>query len=401
MKIELLAPAGNMEKLKTSINFGADAVYLAGKNYGLRAFSDNFNKEELATAVQFCHNLNKKVYVTLNIFAHNSDFIGLKEYLQYLECIKVDAIIVSDPGILSQAKTYAPNLSIHISTQSNITNKYSAKFWVEQGAERLVLARELDLAQIREIKDYLPDVELESFVHGAMCMSYSGRCMLSNYLADRPSNKGECAQSCRWEYAVVEKTRGGEYMDVVEDERGTYIFNSKDMNMLAHIDKLYDAGITSFKIEGRVKTAYYVANTINAYRRAIDFYLKNPTEYKVPKELLQELIKSSHRKYFTGFYLNDKDSQCLDTSKPLNGDTFCAIVLDNFDGGVIIEQRNRFKVGEELEILSPTDLFNKKIKISKMTNSKGEIIEDALRVQEKLHLYTDLKLQKGDILRKE
>ncbi len=401
-QIELLAPAGNMERLKAALHFGADAVYLAGKNYGLRAFSDNFTNEELKSAIETAHNAGKKVYVTMNIFAYDSDFEKLGDFAKFIYSSGADAAIISDAGVFSQVKKAAPKLNIHISTQSNITNKYAAKFWADMGAERIVLARELNLSQIRNIRDFLPDsVKIEAFVHGAMCISYSGRCLLSNYLSNRPSNRGECAQSCRWEYTITERTRRGEELEINEDGRGTYIMNSKDLNMLPYIDKLIDAGIESFKIEGRVKTAYYVANAVNAYRRAIDLYYKDKDNFSVSPALSDELLKSSHRKYCTGFYFNDSDTQCLETSKPEGDYRFCAVVLKCGDGGIWVEQRNRFKSGDKLEILSPGESFNKIIIPRDMTNESGQTLTDALNVQEKLFIKTELSssLYPGDILR--
>ena len=269
--IEILAPAGNMEKLKVAFNYGADACYLAGKKFGLRAFSDNFTLEELKDAVDYAHNLNKKVYVTINIVAHNSDFDGLDEYLLYLDTINVDGIIVSDIGIINLARNLTPNLDVHVSTQANITNKYTAKYFCDMGVKRLVLARELSLSEIKEIRDYIPaDIELETFVHGAMCISYSGRCLLSNYLSGRDSNRGACIQACRFEYSICEKSRQGEHYEIQEDDRGTYILNSKDLCMIEHLKELIDNGVTSFKIEGRMKSPFYVASVVNVYRRALD-----------------------------------------------------------------------------------------------------------------------------------
>lgn len=399
-KIELLAPAGNMERLKTAFHFNADAVYLAGKNFGLRAFSDNFTYEELKAAIDFTHALNKRAYVTLNIFAFDDDIERLKEYIQFLESIKADAVIVSDLGVFDTVKKTAPSLEIHISTQSNTMNAAAAKVWAQMGAERIVLARELNLTQIRKIRDSLPDeIVLEAFVHGAMCISYSGRCLLSNYLSNRPSNRGECAQSCRWEYTITEKTRRGEEFEISEDNRGTYILNSKDLNMLAHIDKLADAGIESFKIEGRVKTAYYVANTVNAYRRAIDLYYKDRAQFSLPQSLAGELYKSSHRQYTTGFYFNEKDTQCLSTSKPEGEYKFCAVVIKKEKDGFWIEQRNRFKSTDTLEILSPSETFNKTIVSEIMLDEEGRPVTDALLVQQKLFIKSGIDLKPGDILR--
>jgi len=397
-KIELLSPAGDMEKLKTAFYFGADAVYMAGKQFGLRAFSNNFTLDELKEAVNLAHSLNKKIYITLNILAHNIDFEGLEEYVKYLDKIKVDAVIISDIGIMSVVKRVAPNLEIHISTQASITNKYSAMEYVKMGAKRLILARELSLEEIKEIRDYIPkDITIETFVHGAMCISYSGRCLLSNYLTNRDSNRGACVQACRWEYCIREKNRDN-YLEIQEDNRGTYILNSKDLNMIEYIKELYNIGVRSFKIEGRMKSPYYVATITNAYRRAIDDFYEN----KPFNEILKlELEKASHRKYTTGFYHKNDDKECLESSTPIQTHEFVAKVKENAkDGYCLIEQRNRFKVGDELEVLSPNDNFNKIIKVEELLNTEGAIVEDANRVQQPLYLKTNLNLQENDILRR-
>ena len=397
--LELLSPAGNKEKLLVAFNYGADACYLAGKKFGLRAFSDNFDQVEMKESVELAHKLNKKIYVTINIVAHNDDFDGLEEYLKYLEEIKVDAIIVSDLGIISLARKVVPNLSIHVSTQANITNKYSAKFYSDLGVKRLILARELSINEIKEIRNYIPkDIELECFVHGAMCISYSGRCLLSNYLSGRDSNRGACIQACRFEYSICEKSRSGEHYDIQEDERGTYILNSKDLCMINHLNDLIDAGVTSFKIEGRMKSPYYVATITNAYRRAIDdLALGNPFN----DLLLDEVNKTSHRRYTTGFYFGANDKEYIESSMPIQSFEFIAIVKeDSKNGKVLIEQRNRFKIGDELEVLSPNDTFNKTILIKKMNDTDGNEISDASLVQQLIYIQSDFNLKKGDILRK-
>ncbi len=399
MKLELLSPAGNMEKLKTAVHFGADAVYFSGKMFGLRAFAGNFDNEEIASAVEFCHKNKVKAYVTVNIVAHENDFEGLKEYLEFLQKAKVDGIIVSDLGIMYFAKKYAPRLEIHVSTQANVTNKYTAKMYADLGAKRIVLARELSLKEIKAIRDYLdPSVELEAFVHGAMCISYSGRCLLSNFFAGRSSNHGECVQACRWGYQISAIGGKGEQYPIEQDERGTYILNSKDLNMIEYIKELIDAGVTSFKIEGRMKTAYYVATVVNAYRRAIDLYQKN---LPLTKELKGELDKASNRGYSTGLYFaNDEKSVCLTTSTQQQTFDFVGLVMKSDGDYVYVEQRNRFKVGDELEVLSPNENFNKKIKISTMYNEKGDEIKDAKNVQEVIKIKCNLRLESGDILRK-
>lgn len=400
--VELLAPAGTFEKMETAFRFGADAVYFAGKKFGLRAFAGNFSDNEIMEATTYAHSIGKKVYITINILAHEGDFIGLKEYLDELVKAKVDAVIVSDLGIIEFIKENAPSLTVHVSTQANILNSYAINFMYKMGVKRVILARELSIEEIKQIRKRIPkDLELESFVHGAMCISYSGRCLLSNYLTGRDANRGACTQPCRWEYTITEKSRKGEEYEIQEDDRGTYILNSKDMMMIEHLKELEDAGVTSFKIEGRMKSPYYVANVVNAYRYAID-NMDSLTE-KDYEMLKKELCKTSHRKYTTGFYLGAKDKECLESSMPVQTSEFMASVLSNGDGEkVLIEQRNRFKVGDTLEVLSPNkDTFNKTIKIEKMTDENGEEIVDAKDVQQKIYLFTKLNLEKGDILRKE
>ncbi len=399
--IELLAPAGNFERLKTALYFGADAVYLAYKKYGLRAFADNFSLEELKSAVEYCHKLNKKVYVTINIFAHEPDFDGMDEFLAELDKIRPDGAIVSDLGVASRIRKIAPHVPLHLSTQANLTNKYSAMEYVNMGFKRLVLSRELSLSEIKKIREFIPsDIELEAFVHGAMCISYSGRCLLSNFLTGRSGNSGECAQSCRWEYFLREKNRTDE-MEIAQDGRGTYILNSKDMNMVEHIDKLADAGVSSFKIEGRVKTSYYVASVVNAYRRAIDLYQKSEGKFVCPDDIIEDLKKPSHRMYCTGFYLGDtQNNECYETSKPKQNYDFIALVKGSFDGGIIVEMRNRFKVGDQLEVLSPSKYHNSQIVVERMENERGEEITDAFLVKQTVKIYTSIPLQEGDVLRK-
>ena len=398
--LELLAPAGNFEKMKTAINFGANAVYMAGKKFGLRAFADNFDLNELKEAVEYAHNHNVKVYITLNILAHEGDFDGMAEYVKYLDSIGVDAVLVADIGVMTLVKETAPNLSIHISTQASVLNSLAIKTYAKLGAKRIVLARECSIDEIRALRKNIPsEIELEAFVHGAMCISYSGRCLLSNYLTGRDSNRGACVQACRWEYFISEKSRKDDKYQIQEDERGTYILNSKDLNMIEHLKELADAGVCSFKIEGRMKSPYYVANVVNAYRRAID-NIDNINE-KLMTMLKDELFKTSHRKYTTGFYFGSDDKECLESSYPVQSHEYMASVIGDSDGQkVLIEMRNRFKVGDVLEVLSPNDTFNSQIEVKKMTNLGGEDVLDAKNVQEQLYLYTDLPLKKFDILRK-
>ena len=404
-KIELLAPAGDMEKLKTALHFGADAVYFAGKNYGLRAFGTNFETQSLKETVEYVHSFGKKAYVTINIYARDNDFDGLAAYLKELEDAKVDAVLVSDMGVLHYIKKHAPKLNIHISTQANTTNKYAVEAYKNMGASRVVLARELNLDEIKSIHKHNPKVELEAFVHGAMCISYSGRCLLSNYLTGRDSNHGECVQACRWEYFVTEKNRPDEHLEIKEDSRGTYIFNSKDMCLIEHLDKVADAGIISFKVEGRMKSPYYVATVINAYRRAIDYLYeckKSGKKYRVPAELLTELTKASHRQYTTGFMVNDGNiKQNLNSASQTQESKFMAIVLDVKNDKILVEQRNKFAVGERLEILSPILPVNANFIVKKLTDENGSEIAEAKSVQQKVWIHgVPIGVSVGDILRK-
>jgi len=397
--IELLAPAGNMEKLKTAFHFGADAVYLAGKRYGLRAFADNFTDEQIAEAVDYAHSLGKKVYVTLNIFAHNPDFDDLTDYLKVLENAKVDAVLVSDVGMFSFVKQNC-NVPIHISTQANTTNKHAVKFWTEQGAERVVLAREVNLKEVANIHDFCPQTELEIFVHGAMCISYSGRCLMSNYLTNRDSNGGACVQACRWAWEVREVGRD-DYMPVMEDERGTYIFNSKDMNMLAHLPQIINAGVVSLKIEGRMKSPFYVATVVNAYRRALDAIAKDEFTEELICQLNLELDKASHRAYTTGFYFDEQETrQYYPSSRAVEEYKFIAVVKEVGDGYVVVEQRNKFVVGETLETLSVTGDTNKQFTVDYALDEKGNQVEVCNKVQQLLKINCPFHLAVGDILRK-
>lgn len=402
-KIELLAPAGDREKLETALHFGADAVYFAGKNYGLRAFGTNFEDESIKETMDYLHAHGKKGYVTLNVYARHNDFDGLKEYVQTLVDAKVDAVLISDLGIFSFVHENFPNLSIHVSTQANTTNALAAKTWSKLGAERVVLARELTIDEIKKISKENPNLELEAFVHGAMCISYSGRCLLSNYLTGRDSNHGECVQACRWKYTVEEESRPNEKLALEEDDRGTYIFNSKDLCLIDYLDQIYDAGVYSFKVEGRMKSPYYVATVINAYRRAIDLMFeakKENKKFEVPDELKKELLKASHRKYTTGFMFNDGCvTQNYESSIQEQDSKFMAIVKKVENGKILVEQRNKFKVGDTLEVLSPTDTFNSKILVTSMTDEKGNVVTEAKNVKQLLWIKTNLVIEVGDILR--
>ncbi len=403
-KLELLAPAGNMSKLKTAIYFGADAVYVGGKNFSLRAFSNNFTDEEMLEAVNFVHSKGKKLYVTVNIFAKNSDFSKIEKYFIFLQEIGVDGVIITDLGLIGLCKKVATNLEIHVSTQANTLNKYAVEMYKNLGVKRVVLARELSLSEIKEISEYNKDVCLEAFVHGAMCISYSGRCLLSNYFANRDSNRGACVQACRWEYSIREKNKEGEFYPIYEDEKGTYILNSKDLNMIDYIDDMANSGVYSFKIEGRMKGEYYLATVINAYRRAFDDYYKNGAKYKQNPLYKEELLKTAHRAFTTAYMLGENDKTVnYNDSQSVGNRVFIANVVDYCKEkcAYIVEMRNRFKVGDELEVLSPNDTFNKRFKVTKLENMKGESVEDAKLVQEKLYLYTSVKLNSGDILRKD
>lgn len=391
--MELLAPAGNFDKLVTAVHFGADAVYFAGKKMGLRAFAGNFSEEEIFKAIKYLHERGKKGYITLNIVAKDSDYDGIDEYLQLLVDAKVDGVIVSDIGLIYYIRKNFPFLNVHVSTQANCNSAKSAQVYADMGATRVVLARELSLNEIKNIHQVLGDkMEIETFVHGAMCISYSGRCLLSNYLAGRESNRGACVQACRWKYFIREESRDDEY-EIQEDEKGTYILNSKDLCMIDHIKELEDAGVVSLKIEGRMKSDYYVASVINAYRRALDGYQNFDA-------LRAELEKTSHRRYTTGFYFGANDKEYLEDSMPVQTYVFIAkVVEDAKDGKVKVEMRNRFKVGDKLEILSADENFLKEIEINEILNSKGEKIDDAKRVQEIVTINCPYSLKAGDILR--
>ncbi len=395
MNVELLAPAGNFTKLKTAFYFGADAAYVGGKDFSLRSFADNFTREELEKAAAFAHSLGKKVYVTVNIYARNPDMPLLEDYFAFLGECGVDAAIVSDSGVIYAAKKSAPNLQLHISTQANLTNKYAVKFWKETGASRAILARELSLKEISEIHDFVPDIELEAFVHGAMCISYSGRCLLSNYLAGRESNRGECVQACRWNYQIRKSDNLSDsgWLEMEEDGRGTYILNSKDLNMSRHLKELENAGVTSFKIEGRMKSEYYLATVINAYRRCMDGGFSETVE--------RELLTAAHRDYTTAYAFGENPQTVNYTDSQAKGDCdYIGNVLDYKGGFITVEMRGRFKAGDILEVLSPSDNFGKSFTVEKAYTSAGEEVTDCKLVQEKYKVPCPYALQAGDILRR-
>ena len=401
-KPELLAPAGTLEKLKFAVHYGADAVYIAGKNYGLRAFAGNFDHDQMAEGIAFAHERKVKVYVTVNVFAHNPDLEGMEDYLKELLELGVDAIIVSDPGVIRIARQKVPDLPVHISTQANTTNWSAAQLWKDMGAERVVLARELSLPEIREIKDKV-DVELETFVHGAMCISYSGRCLLSNYMTERDSNQGQCAQACRWNYNLVEEKRPNEFYPIQEDERGTYVFNSQDLCLLSHLPELMEAGICSLKVEGRMKSAYYVATIIRAYRNMIDACFEGA---KVSGDIhfwMEELQKVSHRPYTTGFYFGkpEKGALTLDDSQYIRPYDFIGVVQGyNAETGMAtIEQRNHFAVGDTVEFFSPQYGWFQQT-ITEMWDKKGEPITVAPHAQQTVQLKVAQPVYTLDLMRK-
>lgn len=401
IKVELLAPAGNFSKLKTAVYYGANAVYMGGKEFSLRALSDNFTDEEIIKAVEYAHNKNVKVYVTVNIFARNADLDKAAEYFKFLYSAGVDAVLITDIGLISLCKSVAPALPIHISTQANTLNKFAVKAWHNMGAERVVLARELSLKEVKEIHEFCPGVELEAFAHGAMCISYSGRCLLSNYLNGRDANRGECVQACRWSYEIRESNKGGEFYLIEQDEKGTYILNSKDLNMISHIGEMLKSGIVSLKIEGRMKSEYYLATVVNAYRRAIDEFLKIGDSYCKNTSFYDELKKTNHRAFTTAYNFGDNAETVNYADTQSSGERqFIAVVEDCAEGFITVEMRNRFKVGDELEVLSPSENFNKKFVVTEIFDEEGNSVTDAKIVQQKLKIACPFVLCEGDILRR-
>lgn len=402
-KPELLSPAGNLEKLITAIDFGADAVYIGGSKLNLRAFADNFTNEDLKKGIEYAHKREKKVYVTLNVFAHNKDLNGLEEYLKELYELNVDAIIVSDPGIILTAREVVPNLEIHLSTQANNVNWKSAIFWHKQGVKRIVLARELSMDEIKGINEKIPDtIELEAFVHGAMCMAYSGRCLLSNYIVGRDSNRGQCAQPCRYKYYLMEEKRKDEFYELREDDKGSYIMNSKDLCMIRHIPELFNAGIDSFKIEGRMKSVFYVASVTKAYREAIDSYYSNPDQYVFQEKWLDYLMKPSHRIYYTGFYFGEENKQVYDSSAYEKSYDIIGVVksFDKENMVATLEQKNKASVGEKLEVLRAKG-DNIEVLLGEMKNEKGDNIEACAAAKMIFTVKVDKELKEKDILIKE
>ncbi len=403
-KPELLIPASSLEVLKVAVIFGADAVYIGGEAYGLRAKAKNFSMEDMKEGIKFAHERGVRVFVTANILAHNYDLEGVEKYLNELKEIKPDALIIADPGIFSIAKRVCPEIELHISTQANNTNYLTYNFWKDMGAKRVVAARELSLAEIKQIRDNIPDdLEIEAFVHGAMCISYSGRCLLSNYFTGRDANKGACTHPCRWRYAVVEEQRPGEYLPVYENERGTYIFNSKDLCMIEHIPEIIDAGIDSLKIEGRMKTALYVATVARTYRKAIDDYLESEEKYKENLEWYKEEIgKCTYRQFTTGFFFGkpDENTQIYDSNTYINEYTYLGIVGEkNEKNQYAIEQRNKFSVGEQIEIMKPNG-DNLLVSVLSIHDEDGAEMESAPHPKQKLWIDLGIELERYDILRR-
>ena len=403
-KPELLVPASSLEVLKIATVFGADAIYIGGEAFGLRAKARNFSKEEMAQGIAFAHEHGVKVYVTVNILAHNYDLAGVREYLKELKELKPDALIIADPGIFTYAKEICPEIERHISTQANNTNYATYNFWHKLGASRVVSARELSLEEIREIRANIPDeLEIETFVHGAMCISYSGRCLLSNYFTGRDANRGACTHPCRWKYSVVEETRPGEYMPVYENERGTYIFNSKDLCMIQHIPEILESGIDSLKIEGRMKTALYVATVARTYRKAIDDYQKDPALYeKNMPWYLEQISNCTYRQFTTGFFFGkpDETTQIYDSNTYVKEYTYLGIVGEERGGTYRIEQRNKFSVGETIEVMKPNG-ENISVEVKRILDEDGNEQESAPHPKQVLYVDLGMPLEQYDILRRQ
>ena len=401
---ELLVPASSLEVLKVAVVFGADAVYIGGEAFGLRAKAKNFTLEEMREGVQFAHAHGVKVYVTANIFAHNADLPGVRSYFEELRDVAPDALIISDPGVFMIAREVLPDMELHVSTQANNTNYGTYLFWQAQGAKRVVSARELSLQELRELRAHIPDeLEIETFIHGAMCISYSGRCLLSNYFTGRDANQGACTHPCRWKYAVVEETRPGEYLPVYENDRGTYIFNSKDLCMIEHIPELIEAGIDSFKIEGRMKTALYVATVARTYRRAIDDYLQSPDLYRTHMPWYLDQIRScTYRQFTTGFFFGkpSEEAQIYDSNTYVRDYTYLGVIgEDRMDGLYCIEQRNKFVVGEQIEVMKPNG-ENLQVVVQRIVDEKGIDQASAPHPKQKLFIDVGCPLDVYDILRR-
>lgn len=403
-KPELLVPASSLEVLKIAVIFGADAVYIGGEAFGLRAKAKNFSKEDMREGIAFAHEHGVKVYVTVNILAHNEDLEGVREYLYELKELKPDGLIIADPGIFTYAKEICPEIERHISTQANNTNYETYRFWYELGAKRVVTARELSLEEIRGIRAHIPeDMEIETFVHGAMCISYSGRCLLSNYLVGRDANRGACTHPCRWKYSIVEEKRPGEYMPVFENERGTYIFNSKDLCMIEHMDDVLTSGIDSLKIEGRMKTALYVATVARTYRKAIDDYMESPEKYKANMDWYKEQISNcTYRQFTTGFFYGkpDENTQIYDNNTYVKECTYLGFAEDIDERGFVqITQRNKFVTGETIEVMKPNG-ENIPVTVKAIYDEDGNQVESAPHPQQKLFVDLGIKMEVYDLLRR-
>lgn len=401
---ELLVPASSLEVLKVAVVFGADAVYIGGEAFGLRAKAKNFSMEEMEEGIRFAHERGVKVYVTANILAHNDDLDGVRKYFEELKAIGPDALIISDPGVFAIAKEVCPEIERHVSTQANNTNYGTYLFWYQMGAKRVVSARELSLRELKEIRERIPDdMEIETFIHGAMCISYSGRCLLSNYLTGRDSNQGACTHPCRWKYSIMEESRPGEYFPVFENERGTFIFNSKDLCMIEHIPDLIEAGIDSFKIEGRMKTALYVATVARTYRKAIDDYLKDPALYRKNMPWYQEQISNcTYRQFTTGFFYGkpSEEAQIYDSNTYIKEYTYLGIVGERNESGCYrISQRNKFSVGEVIEVMKP-DGKNVEVTVKSIQDEEGNFMESAPHPQQILYINLGTELEMYDILRR-
>ena len=402
-KLELLVPAGSLEVLKVAVIYGADAVYIGGEMFSLREKAQNFSKEEMAEGIAFAHAHGVKVYVTANIFAHNEDLKEAEGYFKELEELKPDAVLISDPGLFMLAKENCPSVQIHISTQANNTNYEIFRFWKNLGATRVVTARELSLKEIKEIREHIPeDMEIESFIHGAMCISYSGRCLLSNYFTGRDANHGACTHPCRWKYSVVEEKRPGEYLPVYENERGTYIFNSKDLCMIEHLPDMIDAGIDSFKIEGRMKTALYVATVARTYRKAIDDYLKDPALYeKNMPWYLDQISDCTYRQFTTGFFYGkpSEETQIYDNNTYAVGSTYLGTVLKYENGYGYFQQKNKFCVGETIEVMKPNG-DNIEVEVKSLRDEDGNEVESCPHSKQMLYVDLGVELNEFDILRR-
>lgn len=400
---ELLIPASSLEVLKTAVIFGADAVYIGGEAFGLRAKAKNFTMDEMREGIAFAHEYDVKVYVTANILAHNNDLAGVREYFKELKEIKPDGLIIADPAIFEIAGEVCPEIERHISTQANNTNYGTFNFWYKQGATRVVTARELSLEEIKEIRANIPeDMEIETFVHGAMCISYSGRCLLSNYMVGRDANQGACTHPCRWKYSIVEETRPGEYYPVFENERGTYIFNSKDLCMIEYIPELVESGVDSLKIEGRMKTALYVATVARTYRKALDDYKKDPALYKKNMPwYLDQISNCTYRQFTTGFFFGkpNEDSQIYDSNTYVKEYTYLGIIGEEKDGTYRIEQRNKFSVGETIEVMKPNG-DNVEVTVKRILTEDGVEQESAPHPKQVLYVDLGIKVEQYDILRR-